>query len=200
MFCVMFEVCLCFAFFAGFKLDSPGFLGPSWLSPTVVPEHLWAYRSGSPQMLVPTGRTFSPLVTNVFPWGRVSGPAGLAPEALQERECSCRGFLAEFYQRAWYMSRPTSAMLQPASVTHARLRPSSPQTWNMGHPESGATTKVPTSEPAISVTFFVRLWDPLVGGCVHDRTARSRKQGAVAAHLSEVVYTTAPRGAGSREQ
>jgi hypothetical protein len=32
------------------------------------------------------------LVANVVPWGRVSGPAGLAPEALQERECSCRVF------------------------------------------------------------------------------------------------------------
>jgi hypothetical protein len=31
------------------------------------------------------------LVANVVPWGRVSGPAGLAPEAPQERECSCRG-------------------------------------------------------------------------------------------------------------
>jgi hypothetical protein len=91
------------------------------LSPTVAPEHLWAYRSGSPRcwsLLI--GRS-SPLVANVFPWGRVSGPSGLAPEALQERECSCRGFLAEFYQRAWYMSQPASAMLQPASVTHARL-------------------------------------------------------------------------------
>jgi hypothetical protein len=27
MFCVMFEECLCFVFFAGFKQDSPGFLG-----------------------------------------------------------------------------------------------------------------------------------------------------------------------------
>jgi hypothetical protein len=34
-FCVMFEVCLCFVFFAGFKQDSPRFFrGPSWLSPT----------------------------------------------------------------------------------------------------------------------------------------------------------------------
>jgi hypothetical protein len=32
------------------------------------------------------------LVANAFPWDRVSGPASLAPEALQERECSCRGF------------------------------------------------------------------------------------------------------------
>jgi hypothetical protein len=27
MFCVMFKVCLCFVFFAGFKQDSSGFLG-----------------------------------------------------------------------------------------------------------------------------------------------------------------------------
>jgi hypothetical protein len=63
------------------------------------------------------------LVANAFPWGRVSGPTGLAREALQERERSCRGFLAEFYPRAWYMSQPASAVFQPASVTHARLVP-----------------------------------------------------------------------------
>jgi hypothetical protein len=34
------------------------------------------------------------LVANVFPWGHDSGPAGLAPEALQERGCSCKGFFA----------------------------------------------------------------------------------------------------------
>jgi hypothetical protein len=34
------------------------------------------------------------LVVDVVPWGRVREPAGLAPEALQERECSCRGFFA----------------------------------------------------------------------------------------------------------
>jgi hypothetical protein len=66
-------------------------------------------------MLKPTNRTVFPLVANALPWGRVSGPAGLAPEALQER------FFAEFYQRAWYMSQPASAMFQPASVTHAQL-------------------------------------------------------------------------------
>jgi hypothetical protein len=47
-------------------------------------------------MLESADRTFFPLVANAFPWGRVSGPAGLAPEALQERECSCRGFFASF--------------------------------------------------------------------------------------------------------
>jgi hypothetical protein len=47
-------------------------------------------------MLEPTDRMSSPLVCECFLWGRVSGPAGLAPEALQERECSCRGFTARF--------------------------------------------------------------------------------------------------------
>jgi hypothetical protein len=63
------------------------------------------------------------LVANAFPWGRVRGPAGLAPEALQERECSCMGFLVKFYQWAWYLFQPASAMFQPASVTHARMVP-----------------------------------------------------------------------------
>jgi hypothetical protein len=34
----------------------------------------------------------SPLVVGAIPLGRASGPAGLAPEALQERECSCKVF------------------------------------------------------------------------------------------------------------
>jgi hypothetical protein len=64
------------------------------------------------------GHSF-PLVANAIPWGRVSGPAGLAPEALQERECSYRGFFASFYQCAGHLFQPASAMFQPASVTHA---------------------------------------------------------------------------------
>jgi hypothetical protein len=32
----------------------------------------------------------SPLVAGVISWGRASGSAGLAPEALQERGCSCK--------------------------------------------------------------------------------------------------------------
>jgi hypothetical protein len=47
-------------------------------------------------MLMLADGTFSPLVANVVPWGHVSGPAGLAPEALQERECSCRDFFMSF--------------------------------------------------------------------------------------------------------
>jgi hypothetical protein len=96
MFCVRFGVCLCFVFFAGFKQDSPRlFRRPSWLSPTVAPEHLWACRPGSRRcwsLLI--GRSSLP-VASAFPWGCVSGPAGLALEALQERECFCKGFFAE---------------------------------------------------------------------------------------------------------
>jgi hypothetical protein len=82
-----------FAFFAGFKRVFPWlFRGPLGLSPTVAPEHLWVFPLGCRRcwsLLI--GRS-SLLVANAFPWGRVSGPAGLAPEALQERECSCTGF------------------------------------------------------------------------------------------------------------
>jgi hypothetical protein len=68
------------------------FRGPLWLSPTVAPEHLWVYPLGSRRCWrLLMGRS-SPLVANAIPWGRVSGPAGLAPEALQERGCSCKGF------------------------------------------------------------------------------------------------------------
>jgi hypothetical protein len=97
------------------------FKGTPGLSPTVAPEHLRVRQLGSRRcwsLLI--GRP-SPLVRERFPWGRVSGPAGLAPEALQERECSCRGFTAGFGQRAWYIFQPASAMFQPASVTHAQL-------------------------------------------------------------------------------
>jgi hypothetical protein len=94
-----------FAFFAGFKQDPPRFFrGPSWLSPTVAPEHLWVYQSGSRRcwsLLI--GRSSLP-VANAFLWGRVSGPAGLAPEALQECECSCRGFPRNFISGVVYVS------------------------------------------------------------------------------------------------
>jgi hypothetical protein len=43
-------------------------------------------------MLTLADGTFFPLVAGVVPWGHASGPAGLAPEALQERGCSCKVF------------------------------------------------------------------------------------------------------------
>jgi hypothetical protein len=67
-------------------------------------------------MLTLTDGTFFPLVANVVPWGRASGHVGLAPEALQECECSCRGFFTSFYQCAGHLFQPASVMFQPASV------------------------------------------------------------------------------------
>jgi hypothetical protein len=45
-----------------------------------------------PQMLTLADGMFFPLVAGAIPWGRGSGPAGLAPKALQERGCSCKVF------------------------------------------------------------------------------------------------------------
>jgi hypothetical protein len=75
-------------------------------------------------MLKPTDRTSFIPGCQCRPWDRVSGPAGLAPEALQEHGCSCRGFTAEFGQWAWYIFQSASAIFQPASVTHTQLAPS----------------------------------------------------------------------------
>jgi hypothetical protein len=91
------------------------------LSPTVAPERLRACRLGSRRRWNLLIGHPSPLVAKAFPWGRVSGPAGLAPEALQERECSCRGFTVEPGQWAWCIFQPASAMFQPALVTYAQL-------------------------------------------------------------------------------
>jgi hypothetical protein len=46
----------------------------------------------TPQMLSLVDGTFFPPDCCAIPWGRASGPAGLAPEALQERGCSCKVF------------------------------------------------------------------------------------------------------------
>jgi hypothetical protein len=43
-------------------------------------------------MLTLADGTFFPLVASAIPWGRASGPAGLAFEALQECGCSCKVF------------------------------------------------------------------------------------------------------------
>jgi hypothetical protein len=47
-------------------------------------------------MLTLADGTFFPLVADASRWGRASGPAGLAPESLQERGCSCKGFYTGF--------------------------------------------------------------------------------------------------------
>jgi hypothetical protein len=43
-------------------------------------------------MLTLADGTFFPPDCCAIPWGRASGPVGLAPEALQERGCSCKVF------------------------------------------------------------------------------------------------------------
>jgi hypothetical protein len=66
------------------------------------------------QMLMLADGTFFPLVADATPWGCASGPAGLAPEALQECGCSCKVFYTgstgvrgvSFIQRRRYSSRP----------------------------------------------------------------------------------------------
>jgi hypothetical protein len=72
-------------------------------------------------MLESAVRTLFPPGCKCLSAGPRQRTRGSSPEALQERECSCRGFLAEFYQWAWYLFQPASAMFQPDSVTHARL-------------------------------------------------------------------------------
>jgi hypothetical protein len=76
-----------------------------------------------PQMLEPTDRTLFPPCCKCLSVGPRQWTRRSSLEELQERECSCRGFLAECYQRVWYMSQPASVMFQLASVTHARLIP-----------------------------------------------------------------------------
>jgi hypothetical protein len=46
-------------------------------------------------MLTLADGTSFPLVDGAIPWGRASGPAGPAPEALLECGCSCVVFLLD---------------------------------------------------------------------------------------------------------
>jgi hypothetical protein len=65
-------------------------------------------------MLMLADGTFFPLVADAILWGRTSGPAGLALEALKERGCSCKGFFTgsagvrgvSFRRHRQYSSRP----------------------------------------------------------------------------------------------
>jgi hypothetical protein len=46
----------------------------------------------NPQRLTLADGTFFPPGCCAVPWGRTSAPAGVAPDALQERGCSCKVF------------------------------------------------------------------------------------------------------------
>jgi hypothetical protein len=115
-----------------------------------------------PQMLQPADRTFFLLVANAFPWGRVSGPAGLAPEALQECDCSCRGFFASFHQCAEHLFQLASAMFRRlrshahdwyfSRSLHPRRcsRASSPRAWARSR-QSGRALRLILNAPSSSL-------------------------------------------------
>jgi hypothetical protein len=46
----------------------------------------------NPQRLMLADGTFFPPGCCVIPWGHASAPAGVTPEALQERRCACKVF------------------------------------------------------------------------------------------------------------
>jgi transposase InsO family protein len=74
---------------------------------------------------------------------------GLKPRIFDQLNKSSRKWLQELPAVVWSLrTTPSRATgFTPFFLVHAR-RPSSPRTWNTGCPESGATTKIPTSEPA----------------------------------------------------
>jgi transposase InsO family protein len=74
---------------------------------------------------------------------------GLKPRIFDRLNKSGRKWLQELPAVVWSLRTTRSrAPGSPHSSWSMARRPSSPQTWNTGHPESGATTKVPTNEPA----------------------------------------------------
>jgi hypothetical protein len=82
-------------------------------------------------MLTLVDGTFFPLVAGAIPWGRTSGPAGLAPEALQERGCSCKVFFTgsagvrgvSFSRHLRYFSRPQRCHTHMLGIVCVRCTP-----------------------------------------------------------------------------
>jgi hypothetical protein len=80
-------------------------------------------------MLTLADGTFSPLVAGAIPWGRASGPAGLAPDALQERGCPCKGFYTRstgvwgvsFSRHQQYSSRPRRCYTHVSGIVCVRF-------------------------------------------------------------------------------
>jgi hypothetical protein len=79
-------------------------------------------------MLMLVDGTFLPLVAGAISWGRATGPVGLAPEALQERGCSCKGFYTGSadvrgvsFSRHWqYSSRPRWCHTHVSGIARVR--------------------------------------------------------------------------------
>jgi hypothetical protein len=102
------------------------------------------------------------LVANAFPCGRVSKPAGLAPESLQERECSCRGFLRIFtsgcgicfnrHRRCFSRLRSRARDWYLLRLVHPRRcsRASSPRAWARLR-RSGRALRLVLNAPSLSL-------------------------------------------------
>jgi transposase InsO family protein len=74
---------------------------------------------------------------------------GLKPRIFDRLNQSGRKWLQELPTVVWSLRPPQAGPPDsPHSSWSMAWRPSSPRTWNTGRLESGATTKVPTSEPA----------------------------------------------------
>jgi hypothetical protein len=79
-------------------------------------------------MLTLADGTFFPLVAGAIPWCRASGPAGLAPEALQERGCAYKGFYTgsagvrsvSFNRHRQYFSRPRRCHTHASGIVCVR--------------------------------------------------------------------------------
>jgi hypothetical protein len=82
-------------------------------------------------MLTLADGTFFPLATGAILWGHASGPAGLAPEALQERGCSCKVFYTgsagvwgvSFSRHRQYSSRPRRCHKHVSGIVCVRCTP-----------------------------------------------------------------------------
>jgi hypothetical protein len=94
------------------------------------------------QRLTLTDGMFFLLGCYAVPWGHASAPTGVAPEAMQERGCSCKPF-SQSLSVCEVLFQPASVVFQPASaVPCARIdtrlcwvhdrkcsRASSPRAW-----------------------------------------------------------------------
>jgi hypothetical protein len=67
-------------------------------------------------MLVLADGTFFPPGCCAIPWGRAGGPAGLAPEAMEECDTPSR-FHSQRRLWARHLSQPASVIFQPSLVT-----------------------------------------------------------------------------------
>jgi hypothetical protein len=97
----------------------------------------------NPLRLTLADGTFFPPGCYAVPWGHASAPTGVAPEALQERGCTCKVFSATFFsvrgvsfsRRQRCFSRPRRCRAHVSTPVCVRCisrrcsRASSPRAW-----------------------------------------------------------------------